>query len=74
VRAQSPHHSRQAAARRTRWAQEAWARDQGRRQRFTQEARAASALNHPSVVTIYDISEADDVDFIAMELVETPCS
>src|SRR5215813_1447828 len=40
-----------------------------RKQRFIQEAKAASALNHPNIITIYDISAADGVDYIAMELV-----
>jgi eukaryotic-like serine/threonine-protein kinase len=37
--------------------------------RFLQEAKAASALNHPNIVTIYGLERAGDVDFIAMEYV-----
>jgi Tol biopolymer transport system component/tRNA A-37 threonylcarbamoyl transferase component Bud32 len=44
--------------------------DAERKQRFVQEARSASALNHPNIVTVYDIGQADGVDFIAMEYVE----
>jgi len=40
-----------------------------RKERFVQEAQAASALNHPNIVTIHDISAADGIDYIAMELV-----
>ena len=43
--------------------------DVERRRRFAQEAKAASALSHPGIVTIYDIDEADGLYFIAMEYV-----
>ena len=49
---------------------EALALDRDRISRFEQEARAASALNHPNIVTIHEIGRAGDVAFIAMELVE----
>ena len=44
--------------------------DEGHRRRFETEARAASALNHPAIVTIYDVGEGDGLSWIAMELVE----
>jgi eukaryotic-like serine/threonine-protein kinase len=43
--------------------------DPERKRRFVQEAKAASALNHPNIVHIYDIAEADEIQFIAMEYV-----
>ncbi len=44
--------------------------DAGCKQRFVREARAASALNHPNIVTIHEIHSEDDVDFIVMEHVD----
>src|SRR2546426_4987626 len=46
------------------------ARDPQRRERFEREAKAVAALNHPGIVTIYSVEEADGIAFITMELVE----
>ncbi|HXP61392.1 MAG TPA: serine/threonine-protein kinase [Dongiaceae bacterium] len=44
--------------------------DPDRKRRFVLEAKAASALNHPNIVTIYDIDQQDGVDYIAMEHIQ----
>ncbi|MCI0353081.1 MAG: tetratricopeptide repeat-containing serine/threonine-protein kinase, partial [Acidobacteriales bacterium] len=46
------------------------AADGERMSRFVREAKAASALNHPHVATIYEIGESDGINFIAMEYIE----
>ncbi len=45
------------------------ASDPSRLKRFEKEARAASALNHPNIITIYDIGASDSLSYMAMELV-----
>lgn len=47
-----------------------YGRDPELGERFLREARAAGALNHPNIATVYDVGEADGVAYIAMELIE----
>jgi predicted ATPase/serine/threonine protein kinase len=48
----------------------AFSSDQGRLHRFQEEARSASALNHPNIITIHDLGQEGSTHYIAMELVE----
>src|SRR5947208_37435 len=41
-----------------------------RMKRFVQEAKAASALNHPNIITIHEIDETDSINFIATEFID----
>src|SRR2546423_7148606 len=44
--------------------------DRNRMNRFVQEAKAASALNHPNIITIHEIDQTDAAHFIAMEFID----
>src|SRR2546423_14185010 len=46
------------------------ATDEKRMQRFIQEARAASALNHPNILTVHEIGQTDGTRFFATEFVD----
>jgi len=46
------------------------ASDEGRMIRFSQEARAISALNHPNIITIHEVAQVDSIHFIAVEFVK----
>lgn len=48
----------------------AFTSDEDRMRRFVQEARAASALNHPNILTVHEIGRANGYDFIATEFIE----
>src|SRR5947208_12981829 len=43
--------------------------DPGRQKRLFQEARAASALNHPNIITLHDIGSDNGIEFLVMEYV-----
>jgi len=49
---------------------EEFSKDADKLGRFIQEAKAASALNHPNILTVYEIGEADGRNYIATELIE----
>ena len=46
------------------------ANDQTRMRRFVQEAKAASALNHPNIITIHEVEQLDSMNFIATEFID----
>ena len=46
------------------------AADPDRMKRFAQEAKAASGLNHPNIITIYEIDQSESISFIATEFIE----
>jgi serine/threonine protein kinase len=46
------------------------ANDAERMRRFVQEAKSASALNHPNIITIHEIGKTDNTHFIATEYIE----
>jgi serine/threonine protein kinase len=49
---------------------EEFSKDGEKLRRFIQEAKAASALNHPNILTVYEIGEVDGKNYIATELID----
>ncbi|MEO6051507.1 MAG: serine/threonine-protein kinase, partial [Pyrinomonadaceae bacterium] len=49
---------------------EDFSRDSDKLRRFIQEAKAASALNHPNILTVYEIGKAEGRNYIATELID----
>ncbi len=49
---------------------EEFSKDGDKLNRFVQEAKAASALNHPNIITVYEIGESEGVNFIAAEFID----
>ncbi len=49
---------------------EKFAKHESNLQRFTQEAKAASALNHPNILVIYEIGETEETNYIVSEFIE----
>ena len=49
---------------------EEFGKDADKLNRFIQEAKAASALNHPNILTVYEIGETDDTNYIVTEFIE----
>jgi eukaryotic-like serine/threonine-protein kinase len=49
---------------------ESFSKDADRLRRFEREARSASALNHPNIITVHDIGSSDSIFYIAMEFVD----
>ena len=49
---------------------EEFSKDSDKLRRFVQEAKAASALNHPNILTVYEIGEVDGKNYIATELID----